>query len=438
MKKVLIITYYWPPAGGPGVQRFLKIAKYVNEFGWEPIILTVRNGSYQAIDESLVDEIPKGIHVVKTSTLEPFTIYNFLRGKKGKQLEGHSGAVQSRKTLFSTLVNLIRSNFFIPDARIGWNWFARKAAFKLLNHNRIDAIITTGPPHSTHLIGLAIRSKRNIPWVVDLRDPWSDIFYNRYFQRSEYAVKKDRKAEESVFRTSDALVVVSRGMEDDLKNRHRRIQTIFNGFDESDFEDLSLSSTSDVFRLTYVGNYKLLQNRPELWKLLSRIIQTNDEFRKYFRLEFVGNVNMEAIKSFQTFGLTDHVVLHGYRDHKEALELMCNSNMLLFTTPNIPEVNKYVTGKIFEYLASRTPILAITKKGGAIEELLNAHGHMLLDFSEISKSEDIILQSFNRWLVNREVVKVKENAGLSNLSRKSQTKNYVALLDELIRDTKSI
>src|SRR5579863_2037050 len=177
-RKVLIFTYYWPPAGGVSVQRFLKFAKYLPEFGWEPIIITVKNGSYPYYDESLLKEISPSLRVYRTKTFEPFELYNLLRGKRGKSLPVVSFGAQ-RKTLFQSVTEYIRANYFIPDARKGWNPFAIKQGMEVLSNEKIDAMITTGPPHSAHLIGLKLKEKTGVKWIADFRDPWTGIFYNK-------------------------------------------------------------------------------------------------------------------------------------------------------------------------------------------------------------------------------------------------------------------
>lgn len=174
-KKVLIITYYWPPASGPGVQRFLKISKYLNDFGWKPIILTVKNGSYPSFDPSLENEIPEWVEVHKTKTFEPFTIYNRLTGSKGKNLGTGLIGLEGKQSFVKKLSIYIRANYFIPDARKGWYRYAVKEAKQLIQEKEIDAIITTGPPHSTHLIGKSLKEKFNLPWISDFRDPWVNI-----------------------------------------------------------------------------------------------------------------------------------------------------------------------------------------------------------------------------------------------------------------------
>ncbi|NCG29740.1 MAG: hypothetical protein GWP27_04630 [Bacteroidetes bacterium] len=191
MKKALILTYYWPPGSGPGVQRWLKFCKYLPEFGWDTKVITVNNGSYPSVDSSLENDIPEGLEIHKTKTIEPFAIYNALRGKKGKSVEVALASVKGKQSPFSKFANYVRSNYFIPDARVGWNTYSFPKAIELIKKDRPDVIITTGPPHSTHLVGQRLHKMFDIPWVADFRDPWTTIYYNQFLLRTDSSIRKD-------------------------------------------------------------------------------------------------------------------------------------------------------------------------------------------------------------------------------------------------------
>jgi hypothetical protein len=213
LKKALILTYYWPPGSGPGVQRWLKFCKYLPENGWEPTVITVRNGSYPYSDKTLVNDVPQKMKVIKTDTFEPFAIYNLLRGKKGKSVEVGLGSIKNQQNRFSRFANYIRANYFIPDARLGWNKYAFVAALRHIKSERPDVIITTGPPHSTHLIGQRLNKEFQIPWVADFRDPWTTIYYNSLLNRTESRKTKDQEFENSVVTSCNMLLVTTPGME---------------------------------------------------------------------------------------------------------------------------------------------------------------------------------------------------------------------------------
>jgi len=208
MKKVLVITYYWPPASGPGVQRFLKFVKYFSSFGVHATILTVKNGSYPSVDASLLEDIPSEIITYKTKSIEPFAVYNMLRGKKGNSVEVGMGNIKNTTSLFGKISRYIRSNFFIPDARVGWNSYATKEAIRICKSDAIDTIITTGPPHSTHLIGMYLKKHVDgIKWIADLRDPWTSIYYEKYLKRSDKSATRNQELENRVLSMADQIVV---------------------------------------------------------------------------------------------------------------------------------------------------------------------------------------------------------------------------------------
>ena len=217
--KILYFTYYWPPAGGPGVQRNLKFVKYLKKLGWDPIVVTLKNGTYPSIDKSLEKEVPSDLKVVRTKTTEPFLLYNLLQGKTKKEATVALSGVQNNKSLFKRFSLFIRSFLFVPDARVGWKNHAIKAAEKIISSEDIKAIVTTGPPHSTHLTGLYLKKKYNIPWLMDFRDPWTNIYYNKHLNRPKSVIKKDRSFETEALLNADSLTTVSDILKDEFTDR---------------------------------------------------------------------------------------------------------------------------------------------------------------------------------------------------------------------------
>ena len=283
-KKALVITYYWPPAAGPGVQRFLKFCKYFKDFGWDPIVLTVENGSYSSTDSSLAKDIPQNTRVFKTKSFEPFQVYNRLRGEKGKTVPVSLIGIKEDKRYIQRLSLFIRANFFIPDARKGWRPFAVKKARKIINEIGIDAIITTGPPQSTHLIGLDLKKEFGIPWVADFRDPWTNVYYNRFFPRTKKTENKDRKLENAVLETCDAITVVSNGLANEFRDRASRVEIIYNGFDHADIPAQEEFAT-EKFTLEYIGNLKPNQNVEALYEAIGELVNENPDFSNDFRFK---------------------------------------------------------------------------------------------------------------------------------------------------------
>ena len=339
-KKVLIISYYWPPAGGPGVQRFLKFSKHLRSFGWEPIIITPENGAYPYEDPSLLEDVPADLMVIKTPTLEPFEIYNKLQGKKGKSVPVGMGGIKDSTSIFQKLAKYVRANFFLPDARVGWNRYAYKAAAQVLMQGTIDAIITTGPPHSTHLVGKALRNRFNTPWIADFRDPWTKIYYNQFLPRTKHTAAKDLEMETSVLKTADIVTTVSKGMAEGLKGRAKDIAVIMNGFENEDIPDTSPSAT-DLFTIGYIGNYKPNQNLPALWQAIKELKAEEEGFDQLAKLKFTGIIDPFILQDIKDVGLEDQLILQDFVAHHEATKVMSNTNLLLLPIPQTDN-NQYL------------------------------------------------------------------------------------------------
>lgn len=396
MKKVLIITYYWPPGSGPGVQRFLKFSKYLREFGWEPIILTVDNGSYPSTDKTLEQDIPEGLEVYRSSSFEPFRWYNLLKGKKTKDTTVGAIGLQG-SSFFQRLALYIRANFFIPDARVGWNRFAVKKARTIFKEHQIDAIISTGPPHSSHLIADALKKTHNKPWIADLRDPWTTVFYNAFFPRTESTKKKDKQLEDLVLKNADSVSVVSNGMLEEFSDRAKDISLIYNGFDDEDFKLLK-KAKNEKFTISYVGNFKPNQNAVVVWESLKELCTKNPQFKSDLKIALTGNVDTSVVNSIHKSGLKEQLSLEGFAAHHTAVQRMLDADLLLFVIPVSERNHLIITGKLFEYLATGNPILAIGPKLGNASALLkDAKRDDMLDYEDKKLVMTQIENAYQNW-----------------------------------------
>ncbi|MBU8892324.1 MAG: glycosyltransferase [Bacteroidales bacterium] len=430
-KKVLIITYYWPPASGPGVQRFLKISKYLTEFNWQPVILTVKNTSASSLDTSLEKEISELTRVYKTKTFEPFEFYNKLAGKKSKQFGTGLIGLENNKGVFKKLTLFIRANFFIPDARKAWCRFAINEAKKIIKENQIEAIITTGPPHSTHLTGLAIKKELNLPWIADLRDPWTNIFYNKFFPRSKKTKKKDQYLEDSVVKNADLVTVVSKGLLDEFKNRAKKTEIIYNGFDPADIPETK-AIKSEKFVLSYVGNFKPNQNVIAFWESISELKNEIPDFQDNFKINLTGNLNTGIFESIKKYALNDFVETNPFVSHSEAIKLMVNSGLLLFIIPDTESNHLIITGKLFEYIASGTPVLPIgPSKGNASEILRDSGRDAMINYDDKNKIKEIIKKYYSDWLNNSGELFKHPETDNQKFSRKFQAKQFADQLEIL-------
>ena len=433
MQKVLILTYYWPPASGPGVQRFLKFCKYLPEFGWKPYVITVENGTYSSVDETLAQEVPAEVSVTRTRTHEPFALYNRLTGKGKKS--GTVGMINmdSGQNPIKRMSLYARANYFIPDARKGWNRFAYKAAKSLIEKENIGIVITTGPPHSTHLVGYQLKQKLGVKWLADFRDPWINIFYNETLPRTAPTMQKDKALEDKVLQSADSVVVVSDGLREEFADR-TDATVIYNGFDNTDLLYQPWNDKNRKFTLAHVGNFMPGQNIETLWQALKELSEKYNEFGSQVKLSFTGNVDNGIWQNLEKYGLDKMTENNGYVAHQEATRQMMIADLLLFVIPRTKRNHLIITGKLFEYIASRTPILGIgPTEGNAANILQNAHRHPMLDFDDLENIKKRILVAFTKWQEADAPFKHDEK-DLENFSRKGLTGQLSGLLDEMSKE----
>lgn len=361
-KSILLITYYWPPSGGSGVQRWMYFAKYLKEFAYEIEVITVdeKVASYPSLDSSLNIHV-KEITVHKTNSKEVIAAYSMLKsGKKNKVVpQGNVG--NKKKSFLDKLSIFVRANFFVPDARIGWNKFAIQKAEQLIQNKSFDIIITTGPPHSTHLVGLHLKNKFNIKWIADFRDPWVEVYYNDLFKRMKFAQKKDEKLELNVLQRADKILTIGPSMKTLLAKKvtASKIEYIFNGFDENLFQN-KVKTKSDKFILSYVGTLSLNYPYKSLIEAL-KLIQNLAIQNKVIQVQFTGKIDAEIITEFKKLSNIE-LKNNGVRSHQESVDIMCQSDLNLLLLPYQKDAQIMITGKVFEYLASGNPILAIGSK----------------------------------------------------------------------------
>ncbi|MAZ01458.1 MAG: hypothetical protein CMP58_04660 [Flavobacteriales bacterium] len=430
MKNVLIITYYWPPGSSPGVQRYLKFSKYLKDYNWNPIILTVENGAHPSYDETLLNDINKETNVYKTKTREPFKIYNFLKGKKSNNISMGMIGLNEKKSLFQKLSLFIRANFFIPDARKGWLKYALKEVDTILKENKIDAFITTGPPMSVHLIGLEIKRKYKIPWVSDFRDPWTSVYYNEYLPRTKRTKKIDKMYEDSVLSNSDSVVVVANGMKQEFSDRNKSIDVIYNGYDMSDIKNINNLHT-DKFTMSYVGNFKPNQNIYNLWEGLEELVNEDKIDINDLLIEFTGNVDAGTIDYIKTKKIKSQLIINDFSSHDVAVSKMINSNLLIFVIPKSKTQKLIVTGKLFEYLASLSPILSIGPIDGEASHIINKFNRdKMLSYDDKEGIKKTIMCYYSLWKKNHNKF-IHKKSDISNFSRFKLTGNLAEVLNKV-------
>lgn len=426
LKKVLIITYYWPPAGGPGVQRVLKFAKYLPEFGWEPIILTVENGEYPAIDESLLNEIPAAIKIYKTKSFEPFILYRKFSGEDKPIPVGV--LAQSDISLKKRVANFIRLNLIIPDAKIGWKIPALKKGYEILSIENPDLIFSTSPPPTAHLIAKSLSKKSKLNWVADLRDPWSKIHY--YNRRSFISAKLDEKLERFILKSADAVTTVSKNFSLLIESEENKTIIIPNGFDN---EDIELTNTEakyeSSFKIAYVGG--LNENRFYLnfFEALRDFVHNSNLTAKDIKLTLAGSIAENCLNKIEkTLGHVVSFEYKGYLEHPDALKLMNNANLLLLFTEKVSNYEGHIPGKIFEYLASGKFILGIEKSGSDIQNILKeVDGGLVV--SEGHNFELLFKELYLKW--KSDELKGADHKQIEKYSRKYLTGQLAQLFDQL-------
>lgn len=395
MKKVLIITYYWPPSGGAGVQRWLKFSKYLPEFGWEPVVLTIdpEYATYPVTDYSLNDDLPSSLRVYTTPSINYFSIY-----KKDKSKIPSAGFANSiDNSIRGKLLRFIRGNFFLPDPRRGWNKYAYKKACELIDAENISHIITTSPPHSTQLIGLKLKKRYpGLMWVADLRDPWTDIYYYEQFYPTLISKAIDKRFETSVLRNADKIITVGNSLKElfasKIDGNKRKIEVITNGYDETDFTAIKTINPSR-FTITYVGT--LSDNYPV--EGLIPPLKTVQESGTDFILQFVGTVSEKTRNLLKSQIPESSLEFLPYAAHSEAIKYMVNSSLLILVIPLHQSNKSIITGKLFEYLASGKPILCLGPVDGDAAEIINScNAGRTFSYYDIGDISDFMVKSIHK------------------------------------------
>ena len=425
MKKVLIITYYWPPAGGPGVQRWLKFVKYLPEFNIQPTVYCPENPSYPTLDSSLLQEVDSKITVLKHPIKEPLRFLKLLFKSKTNKLSKGGIPDLKKQGLFERFLLYIRGNFFVPDARVFWVKPSVKYLSSYISKHQIDTIITTGPPHSVHLIGMQLKAKYQLQWLADFRDPWTDISYHKNLNLTKNAQQNHLKLEHQVFNTSDQIIVTSLQTKQLFSKITRKpISVITNGFDDENVPSITLDSK---FSLTHIGSLLNQRNPILLWNVLSELVQEIPKFKANFQLVLVGNVSADVRTSIDSTGLTSFLKTVGSVTHNEAVMYQRKTQVLLLLEANTTEASYIIPGKLFEYINSNRPIVALGPKHSDIPSILkDTHTGRYFDYDNKTALKTHILELFEGYKTNSLSVSSKD---IERFSRKNCTKQLAEVLN---------
>jgi len=422
--KVLLITYYWPPAGGSGVQRWLKFIKYFSSYGIEPIVFTVKNPNYAVEDKTLLEEVPEDLQVIREPIWEPNDILSkFQSGEKKES----AGFLKPDPSFFERQMHFIRANYFIPDARKFWIKPSVQSLSSFLKDNPVDVIISTGPPHSVHMIGYELKKKTGIKWLADFRDPWTNIDYFHNLPLRSGARKRHHELENKVLNEADAVLVVGKTMKEEFANRNKNVHVISNGFDDpSSQEEITLDTK---FSISHVGMMNADRNPTMLWKALSELLSENEDFANDLSVKLIGKCDEAVYQSVNDFGLNSFVNFVAYVAHKDVLKYQRSSQLLLLAVNDVPSSKSVITGKVFEYLQSKRPILGIGPVDGDLAEILKeTEAGQMVDFKDVDSLKKVLLAYYRSYKEGKLVLQSKN---IDKYHRKNLTKNLAVILKGL-------
>lgn len=424
-KKLLIITYYWPPAGGPGVQRWLKFVKYLPDFGVQPIVYIPENPTYPIIDEGLLKDVSEKAIILKNKILEPYQLASFFSATATQKISSGIIPTAKKQTLLQRFLLWMRGNVFIPDARYLWIKPSVRYLKKYILDNQIDTIVTSGPPHSLHLIGLQLKKELNVTWFADFRDPWTTIGYHKALKLSRYAAKEHKKLEYEVLNSADTIIVTSKTTKEEFKAiTSQPIEVITNGYD---IENIAKQTLDEKFTLAHIGSFLSDRNPRLLWEVLSELINENKDFATHFQLKLIGKVSQEILDSIEQFKLNDYANNLGYVSHQEALEHQRKSQVLVLIEIDSPETKSIIPGKVFEYIVSERPIIAIGPKDSDFAEIITStNTGVFFTYDEKDKLKKTIESYFELYLEKKLNV---FPVGLQQYSRKKLTEQLVKLIE---------
>ena len=422
-KRVLIICYYWPPAGGPGVQRWLQFVKYLPDFGIEPVVYIPENPSYPIIDESLCKEVAAGLEIIRAPIIEPYAVAEKIN-PKNKDFKAGQFDTNKRQSWLSKLSVFVRGNFFIPDARVLWVRPSARFLTKYLAEHPVDTIVTSGPPHSLHLIGL--RLKKTFPalrWVADFRDPWTEISYFSHLKLTKWAKQYHHTLEEKVFQTADQTIATSFTDAKNFSAKGANAICITNGFDQL---RKSEKSPNSQYVIRYVGMLEQLRNPIVFWEALAELMAGDAQFAHDLAVQFVGKVDQTVLRDIRLTPLASKVSDLGYQSSIAARKLMEDADLLLLTNFPHDTSSGIIPGKLFEYLATGVPIISFGPANSDVDQILTStEAGRHFTYQDKEAVQKYIRQQYVRWQKGEEL-------HISSYIQEYSRKNLTARLAEIL------
>lgn len=398
---ILIITYYWPPAGGSGVQRWLYMANHLGDIPGNNVAVFVPDTQdYQVLDPTLSADISPKLTIIKRNIWDPAHFYNKAAGEKNKIGLGMSTA-SNQKSFIQKMGLWFRANVFIPDSRVFWVKPSYKFLKKYIEQNNIDVIVTTGPPHSIHLIGLKLKKyfDKKIIWVADFRDPWSEIYFIETLHPSKYSLEKTKHYEKTVLQSADIVTTVSNSLLEILKKIYNREYFIIeNGFEQSIIQNQENKIDNNFFNIVYTGILSPQSDIENLWKAIFMLLKEEYSFSSHLKITLIGNIDSSIIDDINKYNLLKYTEIHSSIPHLEAIKEQQKAIILLLIIPNSASAKSIITGKIFEYLAAGRPILGIGPTDGDVSMILgNSEYAKMIDWDDLQGIKDFILNIYKKY-----------------------------------------
>jgi glycosyltransferase involved in cell wall biosynthesis len=434
MRNVLIVTYYFPPSGGPGVQRVLKFCTYLLEYGWRPVILTVKDADYPARDESLLTEIPAEAIVYRTPIFEPYDLYRKFTGKKkGTPVDVNTiPKPGERRSLQERVAEFIRATFFIPDARIGWKKSAVAEGLEIVKKHDIQAIYSSSPPYTCALIARALKRKTGLPWIAGFRDPWTGFLStpDRWFLPSMI----DRHYERAVFDECDRMDVAWEGIRKDFHAKYPDIPTekvhhLPNGFDSADFPTVEVVAKQH-FTVTYTGSMYGKRNPETFFAAVAKLVEAGKVDPARFRLQFIGRFGAEVREMFDHPVLAPSIIVHDYMAHAASVRHLFQSDALLMVVDDFKGNEEIVPGKVYEYMGSGKPVITLAPEGAVTQVIEQTASGRCARSRDIDGIADIFLDFYRQWEAGTLGTAQRRDV-VGQYERRAVTQRLAALLDEI-------
>ena len=430
MKKVLVISYYWPPAGGISVHRSLKIVKYLRSFEWEPIVLAPLNAHYSYLDEGNLKDIPENLTVIRNRIIEPFSAFKLISGRKRGESLNNIVHVRSRKqTMIDKLGIWIRANLFIPDARALWIRPSVRYLLKYLKNKPVDVIFADGPPHTNNVIAMKISKKTGIPYLADFQDPWTQVDYYQLFPFTRWADRKHRKLEQEVFKKAAKITIASPTWKIDLeKIGAANVEVMYWGYDDQDFTDLE-PEKDPAFSITHIGLMGFDRNPEILFRIISELMNEIPGFKSDIKLKLAGQIDYSIKKCIAEFNLEQTITDFGIIDRSNALRIASGSSLLLLLLNKSKNAKGRLPGKLFEYLKIRRPILALGEKDSDAEKIIQkTDSGVYFDYEDYRPLKEFLILSYRKYKNN---TLFNTTGDIEQFSVKNQVKKLASYFDEI-------